>query len=109
MKKEDLRKMHVPKKFSGQWEQLQYLADHGRLREIEKRDEGSIGLTIVSIISRGGGFRETFQGYNVMKCHVGPVYDKFAEIWLDYDYESMESINRPVRFGIKAHHYLVLE
>lgn len=107
MKKEDLRKMHVPKKHSKEWEWVLNVAHH--LREIEKKDSGSVGLFMVQILSKGGGSRETFQGYRLLSCDVGPVYDKFAEIWVKYDTLTSEKINRPVRFGIKAHRYLVAE
>ena len=107
MKKEDLRKMHVPKRLSKEWEQLLNVAHH--LREIEKRDSGSVGLFMVQILSKGGGSRETFQGWKIIVCDVGPVYDKFAEIWIKHYLQDLEVVNRPVRFGIKAHRYLVAE
>ena len=99
--------MHVPKKLSDEWERLLNMAHH--LREIEKRDSGSVGLVMVQILSKGGGSRETFQGYRLLACGVGPVYEKFAEIWVKHDILTSEQINRPVRFGIKAHRYLVAE
>lgn len=107
MEKSDLRQMYVPVRLKGHWEMLEKLAP--RLREIEKRDEGAIGLTFIIVMTKGVGTRETFQGYECFSADVGHVADMYAEIWLKYNHSRSDPVSAPLKFRIHSHKVLVFE
>lgn len=109
MKKEELPSFYIPVLKSIYWAEISGMAD--KLRKIEKRDDGSIGLTFLMIETKGKGARASFQGYDIVKADVGKVGAKYSEIWIRHSllHAGCMNINKPVRFANDSKTILVLE